>query len=383
MKGFIDSTLTYLEETLLDVPGLDEVVIFSDVEEIAAKAEDFIITSIDFIDIREVTLLRSRFPNSKIFYIVSVFEDSSEANAVQSVCKAHQIKIIPPGRTVHQIANEVQSTFVLKTRVDNRVAAMISAKYDVGATSALLILGKQIAELTGKEVGVIGLNGSNPGISQIEYKGKFLDEIWGSIDGKQLKPDDLPNKMHELAPNLYYLAGNRDLLKIYNYTPEGIEHLINLAKTRFEIVFLDLGYFADTPLAAQGLVKSDIIMLCTNQRQSAKEDWARMKSQIIQRWIGLEMEKTQNVWLVCNQMHDNPELETATQLSRQYNLVTMASLPYLDKFSKFETQQNLLQLNDKRYLQELRRLSDGFIQYYKMPLVESELAKRKTFWRKS
>jgi len=379
MRGFVHRPYDHLSDELRKIKGIEQVVLFErDVPE-ETGPNDFIVTGIDCLALNEVTTLKEKYPNAKIFFCIPLYEDAAEAQMIQAVCKSHGIIVIPPNRSATQIANLIQNHYVTGKKSTSRVVAALGAKYDVGLTSSLILLGKQLTEKSEIRVAILGLNGANPGTSCIRYRGKHLDEIWGSLDGKQLQGEQLIEKMDEIAPNLFFLAGNRDLLKTYTYTAEGIEYLIDLAREQFQIVLLDLGHFVDTPLAVQGLLASDITLVYTNQRQSAKDDWFRMRDQVIERWLEINLNRPTNVWLIGNMMYDSSDVENLSLLSKEYELVPMASLPYINSFYRLEVEKSLLTLSDKKYLAELQRVTDAVIDYYGIPLKADNGQKRKLF----
>lgn len=370
MNTFIVSNQLALIEEIQDMDGLTSVHTMNILDDVQVSKDDLIILSDDKVEITDVTQIRVKFPESTIFYILSIQEDVMEAKKIQSMCKAHNIKVILPFRTVKQIAEEIRRTLFSSHKVTSHVVTGMATLYGVGLTSTLLMLGRQITQISDIRVGILGLNGFNPGVTFIDYRGKYLDEIWGALDGSYLRADDLYEKMDEISPNLKYLAGNRDFIKIYTYTPEGISYLIQLAKQKFDLVLIDAGHYIDTPLSVQGILSSDFLFVQTNQRQLAKDNWNRLKEQILVREIGLNVENAKNIWMICNMMYSTPDLETHTQLQDEYKLPCMANLAYFNSFYRMEYRKNLLEFQDKKYIEEINRVADALIDYYAFPLKE-------------
>ncbi|MFD2328832.1 hypothetical protein ACFSR7_06165 [Cohnella sp. GCM10020058] len=369
MNGYLDVDRHDLLEALTDIKGIEQLHPFNarEPQSQAISSEDFLLVSIERADINMLIHLRQLYPPTKIVYLISDYSDAEEVAVVQSVCKAHSIVVIEPKRSPIQIARVIENLYIGAKSEKKRIIAGIGASYGTGLSSSLFVLGKLMAERKNIRVGMFGLNGVNAGTSFIPYIGKYLDEVWGALDGRQLQSADLLGRMDEIAPNFFYLAGNRDLLKTYYYTPEGIQYLIDLAQQNFDLVMLDLGAFLDTPLAVQGLLSSDIILVNTNQRDGSKDNWRRQKEQILKREMGIPMEKPNNIWLVTNQMYNSPDVETHIQLAKEYDLIPMASLPYINSFYRYEIQKDLLQLADKKYLQEIGKICEAFSDYYNYP----------------
>lgn len=366
---------------LLDQPGVTDA--FQELNEVESvesfilgeilkfEEKSIIVVSDQYADIKTMIQIRSENPEAEIFYFVQLYEDATEAKAIQSTLKAHNIRVLPPYLTGKQIAEQIETELFTSSKGSSRVVAALGTIYDVGLSSSILLLSKQITEVSNIRVGVIGLNGWNPGTTFINYKGKYLDELWGVLDGRQMQPEDLDEKMDELHPGVFYLAGNRDMLKIYTYTPEGIKHLIDLAKQRFDLVILDVGHHLDTPLAVQAILSSDLMFVYTNQRTAAKENWFRYKEQVLERELGMDIDQAKNIWLVCNKMFPSSDVETHRHLSEIYKLPCMASIPYYNTLYRIEFRKDLMAFNEKKYISELNRIVNGLIDFYNFPLKET------------
>ncbi|MGG3471564.1 hypothetical protein ABES02_29370 [Neobacillus pocheonensis] len=382
MITFVISSNLILIEEIQGMNGITSVQSVNLSDDIQDGKDNLIVVTDDKAELTDIIQLRVKYPESIMFYVLSIQEDILEAKKIQSMCKAHNVKVILPFRSIKQIVDEISRSLFASQKVTSHVVTGMAAICGVGLTSTLLMLGKQITQFSDIRVGVLGLNGFNPGVSFIDYKGKYLDEIWGGLDSNYLRADDLYDKMDELSPNLRYLAGNRDFIKIYTYTPEGIEYLIELAKQKFDLVLIDAGHYIDTPLAVQGILASDFLLVQTNQRQQAKDNWIRLKEQILVREIGLELENANNVWMICNMMYTTPDVETHKQLQEEYKLPCMANLAYYNNFYKIEYRKNLFEFEDRKYIEEINRVADALSDYYTFPLkaLEKPAPKRKMFF---
>ncbi|WP_054029070.1 hypothetical protein [Bacillus sp. FJAT-28004] len=371
MKAYILSDLPGIMDAFSDLNEVESTERFILGEHQIFKDNSIIVVSEQYADVKMIIQLREENPNAKIFYHVTMYADASEAKAIQSTLIAYDTRVIPPYSTGKQIADFVAAELFSKTKGISRVVTALGSLYGVGVTSSLILLGKQIVDMSNIRVAIIGLNGFNPGTNCIEYNGKYLDEIWGLLDGKQMQPADLEEKMVELHDGLFYLAGNRDVLKVYTYTPEGIAHLIDLAKQRFDLVILDAGHHMDTPLAVQAILSSDLKLVYTNQRTAAREAWSRYKDQVLERELGLDVEHAKNIWLVCNMMYPTSDLETTKHLSEVYKLPSMANIPYYNTFYRFEFRKDLLSFNEKKYVAEINRIVNGLVDFYQLPLKDN------------
>lgn len=356
-----------------------EVVHFSMVPEtFPLTKEDILVIYDDVADLTQLFQVRKQYPDVQMFYVITLHEDDQSARSIHAACKTQQIRVIPPFRTPEQIAMEILQKQDQKV---SRVVAGMAAIYGVGLTTSMLTLGKMLAELCEIKVGVLGLNPFNPGTSHIRYKGKYLDEIWGTLDSQYLQPHELQEKMDQLQTNLYYLAGNRDLIKIYIYNPEGVSYLINLAKQQFDVVLVDVGSYVDNALAYQGILSSDLLLVETNQDRFARENWLRQREQILEKQVGIDFAAARNVWMVCNRMLKYADMETDTQLETLYSLPCIASVPYLDNFYRIQQRSNLLEYNEFSYLSAVRRVAESLIDFYQFPIVEKKVVQAKRKFR--
>ncbi|WP_248928321.1 hypothetical protein [Paenibacillus hamazuiensis] len=328
---------------------------------------DAMVVSDAIMDIQAMMELRSRHERAKLVYLLSNRSDSRELMRVQSLCAAHRIDFVPPLLAAEQVAREVSAACLGRTADTSRVIAGVAALPQTGLTSSLLLLGVRLGALTGIRVGILGLNGWNPGDSGIPYNGKYFDEIWGSLQGKQLRPDDLLRHMQRISPEVHYLAGNRDLKKLYYYQTEGVSWLISAAKQQFDMVLIDAGAYLDHALAAQSIYESDLLLVQLNQSRQAGEQWSRVREQILRPVFHYAEDKSM---LVFNKMLAGPELENARQLAKQWGLPYMASLPYVPDFYRSEAEQKLLELADEGYTAEIGKACRALMQFYGLPRRE-------------
>lgn len=379
MRIFVDSDNPDILEALRQVKGHTEIRPFAFGMQETYGEDDVLIVSIERADFKSMIELRRLHPEAHLFYWVSLFEDAREANRLHSLCAAYNIRLIPPARSHRQIAETVGRLFDNADSAYSRVIAAFGTVGGLGVTSSLLLFGKSLAETYDVRVGVLGLNGLNPGTTLLPYQGKFLDEIWGAIEGRQVRRENLLEKFDMAAPNLFYLAGNRDLLKVYTYTPEGIGYLIELARAQFDIVLLDIGHCLDTPMAVQGILAADFLWVYANQSLYARETFFRMKEQILERELGVRIDRSNNVWLLCNGMYGSADVETSDQLQKIFGIPCVASMPYLPTFYRFEQRKNLLTLSERRYMRELERPLTAVASFYKLTSRETRMPSRGLF----
>lgn len=339
---------------------------FQDTPVPVPSGADVWLVSDRLLDIQEAIALRDSYSASRVVYMLSNSLDPQALKTMQSLCTAHGLGYTLPYHTMEQVAEAAAGIGIGADKELSKVITGISALPQLGLTTSLLMIGMTLSRLSGKSIGIFGLNGWNPGDSGLNYSGKYLDELWGNLQGRQLQTHELTGKMQQLAPRVYYLAGSRDLKKLYYYNTEGTAWLIDRAKECFDLVLLDAGSYLDHALAAQSILASDLLLVQMHQRQQAKVQWQRMCDHILQpvfRW-----EERQSL-LLFNQMHRSPEMENEKQLSRQLGLPYVGSLPFVSSFSRAEAEGSLLKQHWPEYEKELIKVCKALLHFYDIPLL--------------
>jgi MinD-like ATPase involved in chromosome partitioning or flagellar assembly len=327
---------------------------------------DLLVISDRDVGLHEAIEHRARQRTARCMYLLSSGGDTAASQRVQSACAAHSIECLPPYRTTVQVAEDIVSRCLGKQIRQSKVIAIAGAQPQTGVTTSVLHMAGRLAKQTGLRIGVLGMNGWNPGDSGLMYKGKYLDEVWGSLHGKQLSSSELPSKMQQVAPSVYYLAGNRDMKKLYYYQPEGAGWLIDCARACFDLVLLDVGSYLDHGLAAQSIHSCDLLLVQLTQSIQAREQWQRTREQVLEPILAFDMLKAL-LWL--NRFReDSPELETAGQLAKQLDLPSIGSLPEVRELLRAEADRNLLQCSmPTRYEAELDKVCRSIMDYYGIP----------------
>ncbi|MEK3725545.1 hypothetical protein [Paenibacillus sp. FSL H8-0034] len=329
---------------------------------------DVWIVSDVLLDMHELFTLRSLYPANRIIYLLSNGTDPLTLKTTQSLCAAQGINYVLPYHTPEQVADEAGKICLIKARTVSKVITAIGALPQLGVTSSLLSIGVTLAALSGVKVGIFGLNGWNPGDSGLIYSAKYMDELWGSLQGKQLQAAELQSKMQLLAPNVYYLAGSRDLKKLYYYQTDGVSWLIEKARECFDLVLLDAGSYPDHALAAQSIHASDLLLVYMSQSQQAKAQWRRMCEHILHPVFQWEQRQSM---LLFNKMIRSPDIENEKQLSRQLEMPYVGSLPYDPSFYRKEAEVGWCHPHNHDYNKELGKIAKAMLHYYDLPLVHT------------
>ncbi|TDF94119.1 hypothetical protein [Paenibacillus piri] len=325
------------------------------------------------LDIHEAIALRGIYPDNKFIYMLSNSSEPLALKAAQTLCAAHAMQYILPYRTPKQVAEAAANICLSRERSASKVITAVGALPQTGLTTSLVGLGVTLSRLSGARIGILGMNGWNPGDSGFRYSAKYLDELWGSLQGKQLQAAELPGKMQRLSQDVHYLAGNRDLKKLYYYQTDGVSWLIEKARECYDIVLIDAGSYPDHALAAQSIHAADLLLVQTDQSQQAKAQWRRLYEHILQPVFQWEERQTM---LLFNKMHRSPDVENEKQLSRQLEMPYIGSLPYVPSFYRSETEGSLLAFPWPDYEKELQKVSRAIMHYYGLPSVDENESDR-------
>ncbi|MCZ8515144.1 hypothetical protein O9H85_22530 [Paenibacillus filicis] len=330
-----------------------------------------VVVSERLLDIGPVLALRDKCEEKPVFFLMGNRQNTQELSRLRGLCAAHDIHSILPYRTVGQICSEVQRICSKESLPQSKVIAMLGALPQLGLTTSLLHTAVRLSERTGLRVGVLGMNGWNAGDSGLLYEGKYLDDLWGSLQGRQLTEEELPDKMHPLGAKARFLAGSRDLKKLYYYGAEGAAHLIECARRCFDLVLVDAGSYPDHALAAQSLIMSDLVLVHLSQSLQAREQWQRMREQILDPVLGFEPSRA---LLVLNRMKPLSGLENERQLARQTGIPVLGILPESEELQLKEAERSILRAAPPGYAAEVDKLCRAIIRYYELSEQGTESA---------
>lgn len=368
MKLFISrDDIRYLEAFQGLPHRFEQIELFTLQDHLTAYQGHCILVSDVSINFLELDSIIQTALESKIFFVLTTASDAQELKRIVAIAKSKGITIIGQNQTSEQILDQLQTICFARQTESSRVIACIGAKPQVGVTSSLLNIGYILTQKSECKVGILGLNPYNPGTSFLEYSGKTLNEIWGGVHSGQLTGESLLQKMQEIKPNVYYLAGNTDLLKIFYYGKEGANYLIELARELFDVVLLDCGAYADNALSAQGLYSADHILLQMNQGKDARDSWTRISEQLFDGALRIDSNK---IMLIFNKMYKNIDVESDTQLAKHLGHHSVGSLPYVNRFYLTEILNDVFAIDDPLYKKEISKVVDFLVHFYNLRIKE-------------
>lgn len=206
------------------------------------------------------------------------------------------------------------------------IISFLSPISNVGLTFVTLLIAKMLASQTKLKIGVLSLNLWEDSTSFIQdYSGKYLDEIKNIVQHGLFHDQEFLSLFHQEAPNLYILAGNRQIRLERQYTLAEIKQLIDAADKCFDLVLIDAGCHYDNAALFAALHAAETKVLVTNQQIKAWKKFDQQFEQILSQ-LGYSRK---DFWLMINQFQQQTELPTSKDLIKRYDLPYLCTLPYI------------------------------------------------------
>lgn len=264
----------------ISVSGLfDEVKRIHSINEIDSDS-DVILISDEFIPYNNLTELNIA-KKQKAFYMLSNHHENI-LKTVKTICDSRDIILIPPRLTVTQIIQHLKDVFA-PDHFQKNVVNFFSTISNVGTTSTCLSVAQAIQANSSAKIGVLLLNAWDDGTDQINYKGKYLDEIKSQLTDELIESEDEFLSLFHMQEKdkFYILAGNRDTKMERLFTKEEIHFIIDKAKSVFDIVLIDSGCHFDNVNMVQALLESDLRFLVFNQQYKAIKKFQHVYNDIL------------------------------------------------------------------------------------------------------
>lgn len=164
------------------------------------------------------------------------------------------------------VARIQQRAAVAKPLKKGTVLAFIGCKGGSGATFIATNLGYILAAAKGKKVALLDLNlqfGDASLFVSDNIPANTLADVAGS-NASRLDAYFLASAMVQILPNFGVLAAPEDPSRATEVKPEAIEVLLNLAKTHYDFVILDIGRSLNA-ITVKALDHSDLIFTVIQQ----------------------------------------------------------------------------------------------------------------------
>ena len=279
--------------------------------------DDELLIDSDNVDQTKLYTFVDSNPKLKIMYII---EEVSQNFA--SYALAHQIQLIDP--------SQVMAHLTLQDKMANLlpIVAFWGVFPRLGTTTISLLVGKAIAEQHHKRVGMIGLNGYDPGQWMFAGKGHSLDDVLPYLQRK-LDRETLLTSM-ESVQGLKYLPGLRNPMQAWKINPDYVRNLIETANTAFDVTILDLGSVLNTALALEGLSLSSYRYVVANDLLQTQRRFFDYFDYVL-RPLGISQNE---LLLVGNQLHGSGKLDAFAKTLGLYPMTGIPMIPFLDQHAE-------------------------------------------------
>ena len=256
-------------------------------------------------------------PKLNITYII---EEPSQNFA--SYALSHHIQLIKPAQVIAHLTWQDKMASVMP------VVAFWGVFPRLGTTTISLLVGKVIAEQHNKRVGVIGLNGYDPGQWMIAGKGHSLDDLLPYLQRKIDRGTLLASM--ESAYGLKYLPGLRNPMQAWKINQDYVRNLIEAANEAFDVTILDLGSTLNTALALEGLNLSSFRYVVANDLLQTQKRFFDYFDYVL-RPLGISQNE---LLLIGNLLHGSGKHDAFAKTVGLYPMAGIPLIPFLDQHSE-------------------------------------------------
>jgi len=262
-----------------------------------------------------------------------ISKDLDAYSTINKNLSGHGIIVIPPLLTDTQITQKICSLVVDDFTVKNNIVCFFGAGPEVGTTMISQSLSQVLADVTGKSINYLVLNGSmGSNYFNISSIGYGLAEIKDRLINNILSCEELKNSCLKIN-SLYILPGDNDISKVRHYHPEYIEKLINLSSKTFDITIINSGSTI-TGMSIGALNSSKLKYLITTQSYKHFRNFEKLLNQV---FINLGI-SPDDFSLVINKYIESGELEDEISLSKNYGMPLASVIPLLDYVTGLEAE---------------------------------------------
>lgn len=372
------------DEELLNL--LRESEIFSDVEkkfEMNDLNGDCLVISDEYLPYMEINNFKFS-DNQTVFYLLHSQYDVGVERNIKAICDSKNIHLISPRLTVTQIAKEIINTFAKNTNEISKVVTFFSCISNIGTTSITLSVGKALQEQTTAKIGVLLLNAWDQGTYQMNYQGRYLDEIKGRLANKAINNKDEFLSLFYMfeKEQLYVLGGNRYTKLERLFTVDEINYLIQLAKKYFDIVLIDSGSHFDNAIMVQSLFEADMKFVILNQQQKSLIRFNQIFEEILYP-LGY---KKEDFLGIVNRYVDTTQYINTKSISQFINVPIISTIFEIKNSYISETEGKILyEYIDPLYKEGISAITKPIVSYASLTVKENEKdtkKHKKWFFRK-
>jgi Flp pilus assembly CpaE family ATPase len=216
--------------------------------------------------------LRERQRKAKLLVLLSNRHHATINEQYMKLCLSHDCAWVPPGRSVGAICDEIRRHIGEDNgsggMSQRKIVLFLGSTPNVGTTTLAFGTAWRLAATTDHKVGYLCLNLKSSKLHR--YLGR--DTQVSSLDAlrAELKSGSLPKerllqhceRMKE-QPNLHVLYGNMLREQAEFFTAEEIEHLLETARSAFDVCIVDVNAYWDNAATLCGVIRADTRLLVT------------------------------------------------------------------------------------------------------------------------
>lgn len=312
------------------------------------------------IPYRELELIREKYADIPIFYIIHDAKTEKVIQTIQRICASQKITPINEYYTESQVIEEVMEHLLAKNNTKKkRVITFFGTHSSAGVSTTTLNVARSLSSRVHERILVLSLNAWDPSDYFYDYKGHYLSDLKVDLKTESLTPARLTSSLHQYK-NFYHLAGNRDIKMQRYYKPKEIEHLLSVAKENFDLILVDGGTHFDTAIAAQAYVSSDMRFIVTNQEEKGYRGYFPYVFQQMLEPVG---GKREDFMLIINRFQPNMSLISEKDLEEDLEMSRIATIPDMGPIGSIAIRQSklLYELGEQAYRKPVDTISNLLI----------------------
>ena len=209
---------------------------------------------------------------------------AADARRLAKECLADGWSVVPPGRSVAQVAAGLTSMLLggeAGERQRSGLIQFLGTTPNIGTTVAAFAAAHGMAARTDRKIGLLCLNLKSDKLHL--YLGEpepvpALDGLRPELKAGELSPERLTGHCRRLRrrPNLYILHGNLQREQAEYYTVEELDRLFRAAEQAFDLCVADTSAYWDNAATVGAMLHAGQRILVTTPRSACwREDFAR------------------------------------------------------------------------------------------------------------
>ncbi|MGE6755942.1 AAA family ATPase [Rossellomorea sp. NPDC071047] len=312
------------------------------------------------IPYRELELIREKYADIPIFYIIHDAKTEMVIQTIQRICASQKVTPINEYYTESQVIEEVMEHLLAKKNTKKkRVITFFGTHSSAGVSTTTLNVARSLSSRVHERILVLSLNAWDPSDYFYDYKGHYLSDLKVDLKTESLTQARLTSSLHQYK-NFYHLAGNRDIKMQRYYKPKEIEHLLSVAKENFDLIIVDGGTHFDTAIAAQAYVSSDMRFIVTNQEEKGYRGYFPYVFQQMLEPVG---GKREDFMLIINRFQPNMSLISEKDLEEDLEMSRIATIPDMGPIGSIAIRQSklLYELGEQAYKKPIDTISNLLI----------------------